>query len=235
MFRAYLPQIITALFGGLFVWLGIITFGNPTLFDKLFAGVLIFTAVVCRRDINIVSIIIILLFQLSWETLVWNYQNNHYLIKILLYLVTLWAIRYFWYDRIVRVTFFCTFLVVSAEIFWFVTNYSAPNIYWHAWLILSSIFVRFLLFSRVALIDHYFPEKGASINLDWIIYKLTAFVIIFQTLAIIEYLIRHILGYSNILIIHNSYSYVIQGIGTFSIWATFNEAYKQLIHRILKA
>ena len=40
----YLPKILTALFGGLFVSLGIYTFGNALLFDRIFIGVLIFTA-----------------------------------------------------------------------------------------------------------------------------------------------------------------------------------------------
>lgn len=56
----YLPKILTALFGGLFVSLGIYTFGNALLFDRIFIGVLIFTAVICRKNIDVLGVVVIL-------------------------------------------------------------------------------------------------------------------------------------------------------------------------------
>ena len=58
--RAYLPQILTTLFGGLFVFLSIVTFGNALAFERFVISLLIFTGLVCRKDINVVSVIIIL-------------------------------------------------------------------------------------------------------------------------------------------------------------------------------
>jgi hypothetical protein len=82
--RAYLPKILTALFGGLFVLLGILTFGNGGAFDKIHIGMLIFTGIICRKDINIVSVVILLLLQLTWESLAWHYLINENFVKIIL-------------------------------------------------------------------------------------------------------------------------------------------------------
>jgi hypothetical protein len=85
------------------------------------------------------------------------------------------------------------------------------------------------------MVDKFFPEKGTSINLDWIIYKLSAITIMVQAAILIEYLARHVLDYSDLLLVYFSYPYIMQGIATLSIWAVFNESNKLLVPRLLKA
>jgi hypothetical protein len=101
--RAYLPKTLTALFGGLFVLLGILTFGNGGAFDKIHIGMLIFTGIICRKDINIVSVVILLLLQLTWESLAWHYLINENFVKIILYMCAFVMMYYFrhvtWLNR----------------------------------------------------------------------------------------------------------------------------------------
>jgi hypothetical protein len=85
------------------------------------------------------------------------------------------------------------------------------------------------------MVNKFFPEKGESINLDWIIYKLSAITIMVQAAILMEYLARHVLVYQDVLLVYFSYPYIIQGIATLSIWAVFNESYKLLAPRLLKA
>jgi hypothetical protein len=235
LIRAYLPQILTALFGGLFVALGILTFGNALAFDRLHVGMLIFTGIICRKDINIVSVVILLLLQLTWESLAWHYLLSENLIKIILYSSAFWMMYYFRHDWVIKIILPILLLVIVSEIYWYKINYSAPEIYWHIWIMASNLFVRYLIFIRVGIVDKYFPEKGLSVNLDWIIYKLSALIIIIQTAMILEYFLRHIVGISNMLYVYYSYSYLVHGFATIVVWAIFSESFKQLLPRILKS
>jgi hypothetical protein len=64
--RAYLPNFLTALFGVLF---GIATFGNGLAFGRIYIILLIFTGIVCKKDINVLSVIIILVLRMMWDLL----------------------------------------------------------------------------------------------------------------------------------------------------------------------
>jgi hypothetical protein len=233
--RPYLPQIFTALFGGLFALLGILTFGNGAAFDKIHIGMLIFTGIICRKDINVVSVVILLLLQLTWESLAWQYLINENIVKITLYISAFGMMYYFRHDWVVKILLPTLSLVIASEIYWYLTNYSAPEIYWHIWIMASNLLVRYLIFIRVGIVDSYYQEKGLSVNLDWVIYKLSAFIIIIQATMILEYLLRHIVGFSNMLFVYYSYSYLVHGIATIAVWAIFSESFKQLLPRLLKA
>jgi hypothetical protein len=129
----------------------------------------------------------------------------------------------------------CLVLSISAELFWFATDYQfTPEIYWYNIIIGQSMMVRFLLFSRIDLSQSIFNKNAKSINLDWIIYEITRIFIVFETLNILEYLIRHILELK-VTIIYVCYPFAMQAISTFILWAVFNETNKLLKKRILNA
>lgn len=233
--RAFLPQIITALFGGLFVFLGIATFGSAWVFDRIYISLLVFTGIVCRKDINIVSVIVILVLQLIWENLAWSLLLDENLIKLILYLTALYAAYYFRYDWLAKMVATIVIIASVSEFYWYLNNYSAPEIYWYIWIMISNLLIRHLVFCRVSFIDKYYPNKGESVNLDWVIYKLNAALTILQAAMVFEYLSRHLLGFNDALIVYYSYSYIIHIIGTITIWAIFSESSKRLIPKLLKA
>lgn len=233
--RAYLPKIITALFGGLFIAAGILTFGNALVFDRIFIGILLFTAFVCRKDINVIGIVIIILIQHILEELAWIYLSDNEFVKTFIYIACLFLAYQLRHDRIAKFVFVFTLIVVGIEIYWYFTEYSAPQIYWHMSLIGLNLLVRNLIFSRVSISEHYFKRVATSINLDWIIFRLYGLSILIQTAIVAEYLIRHIGNFENLLFFYNSNAYFMHGIATLAIWAIFNESYKLLLPKLLKA
>ncbi|MGO4893988.1 hypothetical protein [Flavobacterium sp. W21_SRS_FM6] len=233
--RVYLPQLLTALFGGIFVACGMLSFGNAYIFDRLFIGIIIFTAAVCYRNINIVSVLAIILLQRCIEEFAWFSLSNAFVIKEFLYCLALALAIYLRFDPFAKFVGLTLVFVIGAEFYWYMADYIAPEIYWHVALMMINLFSRYLVFSRLDIVDRLFPGRGRSTNLDWIIYRLMGTTIIIQCAVLIEYLMRHLLGYSNVLIIYYSYPYLMHAIGMFAIWATFNESYKQLLPRLLKA
>lgn len=234
LIRVYLPQIFTSLLGGFFVAFGIITFGDSNVFDRLFVVILIFTAIVCRHDINVVCIAIIILLQLSMEELLWLYFLDNNIFKILLYIVGFGVAYLFRYDRVAKLVIPTLLFVSVIETYWWFIEFDAPKIFWHVCIMISNLIVRFCIFSRVGILEHYFSTKAQSINLDWVIYKLSALFIIVQSIMLAEYMVRHLLGF-NILVFYHSYPYLMRCISVFAIWAIFHESNKLLIPKLIKA
>ncbi len=235
LLRAYLPKLITALFGGLFIAAGIITFGNALLFDRLFIGILFFTGFACRKDVNVIGIVLIILIQHILEELAWIYLSNNELVKIFIYgmcLILAFRLRH---DHIAKFVLLFTLSIFGAEVYWLVIEYPAPQIYWHMSLIGLNLLVRNLIFSRVSITEYYLKKTATSINLDWTIYRLYGLSIIIQSAIVIEYLIRHLGNFEDLLFFYSSNAYFMHGIATLAIWAIFNESYKLLLPKLLKA
>tara|TARA_R110000772_G_scaffold255930_1_gene372273 strand:- start:343 stop:1053 length:711 start_codon:yes stop_codon:yes gene_type:complete len=235
LIRAYLPKIITALFGGLFIAAGILTFGNALIFDRLFLGILLFTGFVCRKDINVIGIVVIILMQHILEEFAWIYLSNSELVKSFIYIACLFLAYRLRHDKIAKFVFVFIIAVVGIELYWYVTEYVAPQIYWHMSLIGLNLLVRNLIFSRVSISEHYLKKSAKSINLDWTIFRLYGLSILIQVAIVTEYLIRHLANVDSLLVLYHSNAYLMHGIATLAIWAIFNESYKLLLPRLLKA
>ncbi|WP_339721431.1 hypothetical protein [uncultured Paraglaciecola sp.] len=233
--RAYLPKFLTALFGGLFVAASIFTFGNALVFDRLFLGVILFTAILCRKDVNVLSVIAIIFLQHIIEEFAWLYLPSSYLIKGLVYITGFWLVYYFWYDWTSKILLLCLILGISTEVYWYVIGYEPPQTFWYVCIIMICISIRHLVFLRVSMVESYISPKAKSINLDWVLYKINAVIIIAQTTVLFEYYLRHIFGFKNALFAYEALPYIIHALSTLLIWTTFNESYKQLFPQLIKA
>lgn len=235
LIRAYLPKIMTALFGGLFIAAGILTFGNAAIFDRLFIGILFFTALICRNSVNVLSVLAIILLQRALEELAWSFLTDTYLVKTTLYALGFWLVYYLRHDWVTRILLASLILVSVAEIYWYLNDDLAPQVYWNIGLMIFDVIIRYLIFSRFSFVELWFKGRAISINLDWTIYKLSAIAIIVQCTIVSEYLIRHIFELPNLLVVYAAYPYAMHIIATIAIWATFNESYKQIAPKFLQA
>lgn len=216
---------------------GIYTFGNGLLFDRLFICVLVFTAVICRNNVNVLGVVIILVIQRLVEETAWSISELDYqtIIKAAFYFLALLSCWAFWYDIIAKLLLSVLILSIGSEFYWIYTQASAPEIYWYVGLIASNLFVRHLIFMRVSYTEDFFPHQTQSINLDWHIHKLNAVAACVLSLLIFEYFVRSVLGFERIVLVYSYASYALQAIATYAIWVIFYESYKMLIPRLLKA
>ncbi len=233
----YLPKILTALFAGLFIFAGIYTFGEGLLFDRLFICILIFTAVVCRKNINVLGVVVVLLLQRLLEEAAWSISllDFQLVVKASFYFLAIFAYWKIKYDQVAKVLLAALIISLCAEFYWLYQSQKAVEIYWYVGILASSLFIRHLIFMRVSFTEDFFPKVAESINLDWQIYKVYSLVAYIQLFMITEYVVRGIFGLNNILIIYKSYPYASQMLSTYIIWVTFNESYKLLLPKLLKA
>lgn len=234
----YLPKILTALFGGLFIFAGVYTFGEALLFDRLFIFILIFTAIICRKNINVLGIIIILVIQRLVEETAWTISELEFTdtIKAVFYLAAITLYWFIKYDKLSRLLLVALVLSLAAEFYWLATSQAAPQVYWYVALLSSYAFVRHLFFMRVTYMQDWFKNRSVeSINLDWQIYKLDAFFVLLQFMMIIEYLIRGVFNLRSLLFVWHSYPYVSQLCYTYLIWVIFFQSYKLVAPKLLRA
>jgi hypothetical protein len=238
--RAYLPKFLTALFGVIFIAAGIFTFGNGLIFDRLYIAVLIFTGIVCRKDINVVGVVVILCIErlvdeLFWYLFVENFYNILH-VKFMIYIALGCIIYKLWFDGMTKLALPCLVASVLAEIYWMYAAYeNTPGIYWYNIVISLSLIVRFLLFSRINLTDRLLNKIGNSISLDWYIYQVTKLYIITEAINLLEYLLRHILNLPDLQFVYPIYPYIIQSIATFTLWIVFSETNKLLKSHLISA
>jgi hypothetical protein len=231
---AYIPSIIKALIGGLFIAFGIYSFGQAEIFEPIFLAVIIFTGVVCRANFDVVSILVIVFCQNLINELAWQFILDIFSVKFILYGLSALICFGCRYDKLIRFVLPLLLVIIGVEIYWLSTGYAGPNIVWHVWLLTIGLSLRYLLFARVGILQHYFKKQAQSINLDWSIYKLMGLSIVIQSAMLTEYLVRHISHAPHITYIYDLYPYIAQALATVMIWVIFHENAKLLIPKFLK-
>ena len=233
----YLPKFLTALFGGLFIFAGVYTFGNALLFDRIFIGVLVFAAIVCYRNVNVVGVLIIIVIQRVLEETAWFLLNTEFVIsvKLLFYILSAYACFHFKYDPLSKLLFACIALALSTEIYWFIYGGDTRAIHWFVATVTMALYIRHLIFMRVSYTEDYFPKHALSINLDWQIHKLYATASFVHAALLLELVLNEIPAITGITPVTLVFPYIMHAIAIIAVWIVFNESYKLLLPRLLKA
>jgi hypothetical protein len=189
-----LQKILTLCIAVALIIGGIFTFDDPILFDWLFFGTLFFVALLSHKNVNILGIILIIVLGKVVDEAAWLLLTDTLPSKSLVYLAlmaTLFIIKEEEYRKPIAILFFTSLVT---EIYWVITGYDAPEIYWYIFEINMLILVRHYLFMRVFFTSQWFPGKSKSIDLDIDIHDLVTAFMFMHGLTILEYLIRHILA-----------------------------------------
>lgn len=236
MNKYYSSKIATVVLACFAVIYGVTTFGNPLLFDRVYIIVIIGTAYFLRKNPDVLGVMIILAVSHLMQDLVhyWNLEENTNLVKILVYCCVLGTIYQLWYDSLNKLALAIVTLAVSAEIYWLVTGYNAPNIYWYVFLVNQNLFIRHVLLNRTAYYREYLLVKGTPTVLDYAIEKVSLWFVVIDSIMIIEYLTRHVLKF-DLLIMYNTFEYFVQAIGVYVIWLIIREYQYLLEGKIIKA
>lgn len=192
--------------------------------------VLVLIALPFYKNINILGILLIILgFRFAYE-IAWQIQQNTLLWKVCVYSALTLSVYKLEEDSLRYSILFTVFCAVAAELYWYATGYSSPNIMWPLFQILLNFVSRRLFFFRYFITSRYYPEKVESLSLDRQLYKLMLFPILMQQLIFFEYLARHIWG-SDSLYVYNSVPYMARALYTYMLWMIMNESFKLLFDR----
>jgi hypothetical protein len=117
--------------------------------------------------------------------------------------------------------------MITSEIYWWIIEYkNIPEILYYAVAIATDLIVRAVVLRRSLLLG--VKPYLSSIRLFlWQVYTLTGTYTILLSLMIFEYIVRHTLKIQ-ILIIYDSYSYVMVALNTLVLWSVLNYTLKKI-------
>tara|TARA_R110000787_G_scaffold67328_11_gene150757 strand:- start:881 stop:1609 length:729 start_codon:yes stop_codon:yes gene_type:complete len=214
IFRQYFDRAVTSLLAIVFLAFALLSFGYAQYFDRLFIIFLLVLILFNISKANIVSIAIIFLLERFFEEVVFFFSTYLY-IKPLIYLLSLWLIKSFWYDSLIRRVILPTIVIcITCEVYWYLTNYSAPRIHSYIAMLMLNIITRHLIFLRVplfkqlqalTLIRNIVSQPITQTPVDLPLYSIAMINILVVVAMIAEYLIRHLTPLES-LFVYNLYS-----------------------------
>lgn len=223
-----------------FIVLGIWSFGNAELFDRAFYACLIFTALINMKDVNILGILIIILFSRTIDELAWQVITNleWQALRIPIYAIlgiVLWFGRHDPTFRYLSIFLWC--ICVASEIYWYFVGYKAPQLYWYLFTMSLALIVRHLIFLRTTLTVKLGVKSSIlnkEIQLDWEVYKVVHVTYIVQLLVLIEFLIRHLLGF-HILVVYKLSPAIMHVLAIYTMYLVFEANYKHMSNKQIVA
>jgi hypothetical protein len=211
LIRSYLQQPIRALVAACIIGSGILTFGQPELFDRLFLAVLVILLIINTRskDTNTLGVLLILLFERISDELIFIAMEVSGQ-KILVYCISAMVLYKSRDDKLTHYIAPLVLLTFIAEIYWLMSGYPAPLVHYYIGLVVLNILTRKLLFMRVPLTQRWVKKNAKLLTIDWQLYKLAKWFTIAIAIVLIEFLIRHTTAYQAIYI-YMAYPYLLQG------------------------
>lgn len=224
----FLKPLFRALFAGCIIAMGIFTFGQGELFDRLFFVVLVllFALAIQAKDIDLIGVIIILLVSNIMDELCYLLPNLLW-IKITIYAVCILGVYKNKKDKwAIRLAAPLLSVSILAEVYWFIIDYDAPQIYYYHTLIIINLFVRRFAFLRMFLTPNWFGKASSSISLDFNIYNIAKWSILSISLLTLEYTVRHTSHFSPV-IFYYVHQYLAQLLSVLVLVLLIDYTYKQ--------
>jgi len=228
--RQYIGSGITNLLAVLFLTIALLTFGYAQYFDRLFILFLLGLILFNISNANIISLALIFLLERFLEEVVF-FSSSYLVIKPLIYLLSLWLIKMFWYDPLIRRIISPTIaLCIICEMYWYVTDYSAPRIHSYIAMLLLNMITRHLIFLRVplfkklqaiALIKSIVSQPLKQTAVDLPLYSLAMVNILVIITMIVEYLTRYLTGLTP-LFVYKYYPYTMQILAAITLFLLTN-------------
>lgn len=189
------------------------TFGYPLLFDRLYIGLLAVTALVSVKwDKNLFTLCLISIAFLLVEETAWLISSSEQKVtfKIMSYCYLSFACYVNRYSRQGKISVIVVASALISEFYWFTMATEGPEIYWYAFMCANALMVKHLVLIR----PHFCSLKFPQFYAEWKITKTDVDIgylldarLFFEFLTIGEYLLRHLMGFS-VMVIYTNYHYV---------------------------
>jgi len=226
--KHYLNKAIRALIAGTVLYIGIITIGHGELFDRFYLLVLLglITYSVIVKESNILGVATILFAANMADELLYLLPD-HSTSKLLLYSLCGYILYVLKDDKITqRIAIPVFTLCVIAELYWYHTNYQAPQIYYYLGLLVINLAVRRVIYFRhLITLPSRLGTNSQLITLDNVIYNASAYFVIAIAALTLEYLIRH-LSQLSITYVYYAYQYFARALLIYYLVKTIDYIFK---------
>ena len=204
-------------------------FGQALVFDPIILIAFIAIALVFRRNIDLVSICCIFIAERALEELMWRFMEYTLWFKVPAYLI-FFCIAVLMSSGILRT--FAVFIFtagISIELYWELTDYKAPAVLWLFYFLTINIVVRKFLRMRTFWLIEVNPKlEPRPLALDSQLLLANIGFILLNSANIIEYWIRHLTPYNNMLVFYNSFSHLSHALSVFMLYMIIVQSIQHL-------
>ena len=178
---------------------------DPAHFDRIYIGALVMSAYFCRKDIDTLGTICILLaYRLGSEALFIIPDGLVY--SSLTYVLCLGVSIYFFKHFVAKITLIITIYGIASEYIWWVSDYaSSPRVFYYIGLMALTVSMQRLLYNRALLMHDFFDHMAGKLALDGHVRRILFMHFTLFTAMACEYFARHIGGMKDALLIYNIY------------------------------
>lgn len=202
-------KIISLVFTGCLLALGLYTLGNTLIFDQLYFIFLSLIALYVRKNINLLGIIAILILAKALEQLVFTALALHDSTQWALYFFSLLSFLAFKKERCFKYFTLLMCLSLASDLYASYSLSPHTSIIWYLFLTLNAFITRRLIMKRPFITAKYFPEKVEPIALDHFIYALFGILIWVNILICAALLTFNVINIDNATLLQNSYIYLV--------------------------
>ncbi len=202
-------KVLSIIFTGCLLGLGLYTLGNELVFDQLYLIFLSLIALYARKNVNLLGIVAILILAKALEQLIYTALAMNNNTQWALYIVGFLSLLVFKKERCFRYYFALLLVSLFNDLYAMYSVSSNHSIIWYLFLTLNAFITRRLIMKRPFITVRYFPDKVEPIALDHFIYGLFGFLIWVNILICAALLLFNFLGVDNASILQNSYIYLV--------------------------
>lgn len=191
------------------IFLAIVSFGHPAVFDKVVIGLLVILFVTNYHQKAVVTVISILLVDRLVGLAIFEFIEATSLFKVIIYSLVSLIVVIFKKQWLSKITLASLSIALPAEIYWFNSGYSAPALYYYYIVLAQIIVVRYLLLQRAGLFFKWIKTRPSSMDYNLSeVYFLSGIINVFM---IFEYLLRHLTG-MDVFAVYITYEYAQQAV-----------------------
>lgn len=217
--------------------MGFLTFGQGLLFEKIYLALLVFIAIIFIREINMVSVIVIMAVSNLSSMLLFPLiigSNFQLALKLLTYTAIILSLIKFSEESLRLSIAMVVALCIGAELFWYFSDHQSALIYWYVLLININMLVRYFFFRRVFIMAKHFPNRYRSLDLDHSLYQVALLFIVLHELVLVEYVLRRVFDVPST-VVYYAAPYVFHGLTTYSVLLILLQGYKLIAKYWFKA
>jgi len=192
-------------------------------------------AVFFRRNVDLLSICCIYIAERGLEEVMWRITEYTLWFKVPFYL-TLFLLVMWQSKGVFRLIFGAFFLAgMSIEAYWYISEYQAPMVMWHYYMLTINLLVRRLLMNRTFLLIELNPNlQPKPLVLDSQLILAQVLFISLNMASITEYWLRHLTEY-NPLFVHSMTSSVVMALNLFILYNLVAQSIQHLRDLELRA
>ena len=194
-------------------------FAQPTVFDPIVLICIAAIGIFFRRNIDLLTICAAIVAERAFEELMWRVLENTLMYKVPAYIVFL--IAAYWLSKGLLRYGLMAFVAIgiAAEAYWYLTDYKAPYVVWMYLTLIEAIaLARFFKMRAFWLLEINHKMRVKPIVLDTqLIIAFYGFAILYG-LVIIEYYIRHILGFKEVTAVFEATRFIASSLAIYKLY-----------------